>query len=73
MSGSQMSFKDRLSQGIGNVSKFIVSNSPISTEVWDVSYPLNVKEQLTVNNGLNKEFIVNTDSLKELLLITPHS
>jgi len=67
MSGSQMSFKDRLSQGIGNVSKFIVSNSPISTEVWDVSYPLNVKEQLTVNNGLNKEFIVNTDSLKEFI------
>ncbi|OFX29275.1 MAG: hypothetical protein A2X08_13580 [Bacteroidetes bacterium GWA2_32_17] len=67
MSGSQMLFRDMTSQGIGNISKFIVLNSPISTEVWDVSYPLNIKEQLTVTNGINKEFIVNTDSLKEFI------
>ncbi|PKP21384.1 MAG: hypothetical protein CVU05_06875, partial [Bacteroidetes bacterium HGW-Bacteroidetes-21] len=67
MSGNQMSFRDRLSLGTGNISKFILTNPPTETVIWDVSDPLNVKKQATVTASNSLEFITNTDTLKEFI------
>lgn len=68
MYGNQMSFRDRLSKGIGNITKFTLSNPPAGTEIWDITNPLNVKKQATVAAANNLEFVTNTDTLKDFFV-----
>jgi hypothetical protein len=65
--GSQFSFRDHLSVGIGNVSKFTVSNCNNSTVFWEVTDRFSPKIiQGVLSNG-NFEFTVETDSLREFV------
>lgn len=65
MAGNQMSFRDSLSAGTGNISKFILANAPANVKIWDVTDPTNALEQVTTPNGNSQEFILPTDTLKE--------
>ncbi len=66
-SGSQFSFRDKNSVGAGNISEFRISNTTNNYIVWDVTDPMNVMEQQTVNSGGTASFSVNTDQLREFV------
>ena len=69
MSGNQMQFRDSKSIGIGNVSEFIIANSNSSVFVWDITDPLNVKNQLGNNEQTNFKFKIKTDSLRQFVAV----
>jgi len=66
-SGSQMLFRNISSVGAGNISEFNISNTPSSLQIWEVTDPLNVKEQLYTTNGNNGVFRIATDSLRQFI------
>ena len=67
MNGSQMNFRDANSVGVGNISKYNLSNSSANTLVWEVTDPLNVKLQSGILNGSVFEFMLASDSLREFI------
>ena len=66
-SGNQLSFRDKNSIGIGNVSDFILSNATSNIKVWDVTYPHDAKSQEFIINGNNLSFRLHTDTLHEFI------
>jgi len=66
-SGDQLSFRDKNSIGIGNVSDFILSNATSNIKVWDVTYPHDAKSQEFIINGNNLSFRLHTDTLHEFI------
>lgn len=67
MVGNQMQFRDVSSVGSGKVSEFILSNVFSNTAIWDITNPVNVKQQQTKFLGNQLSFIVSTDSLREYI------
>lgn len=67
MSGDQLFFRDLQSVGAGNVSTFNLGNALSVDQIWDLSDPLNPKEQLFNLSGSNITFNVQTDSLKDFV------
>ncbi len=69
MFGSQVNFRDIQSVGAGNISEFTISNVPDSINIWEVTEPLNVKEQMPSGPVSVDElsFVLNTDSLREFI------
>ena len=65
--GDQLSFRNAMSIGAGNISQFNVGNATSSVKIWDVSNPLNVKSIITSFNGSNLMFKAATDTLKEFI------
>jgi hypothetical protein len=64
---NQFAFRDHLSVGAGNVSKFVISNCPSSTVVWEVTNRFSPKFiQGDLSSG-NFEFKLETDSLREFV------
>ncbi len=67
MHGDQLFFRDLQSVGVGNVSTFSMGSATGVSNVWDISDPLNVKEQQYVLSGTNASFSIATDSLKNFV------
>ena len=65
--GSQISFRDTRSVGLGNIADFRISNTGNGYSVWDVTNPLNVIQQGTTVNGGVTSFGVSTDQLHEFI------
>jgi len=62
----QILFRDTKSVGVGNVAKYILqSNTPV--QLWDVTEPTEVKEQLFSTSNNTYEFILPSDTLKQFL------
>ena len=66
-SGNHFSFRDKNTVGPGNISEFRISNTINNYSVWDVTDPLNVVAQETVNAGGITSFAVGTDQLHEFV------
>ena len=65
--GSQFSFRDRLSVGLGNICEFRISGINNNYSVWDVTDPINpVSQELIFSNGVSS-FALATDSLREFI------
>jgi hypothetical protein len=64
MTGNQMSFRNIASAAPGTVSEFLLSGNWNGVQVWDVTDPTNVVNQLKTPAGHIK---INTDSLLEFI------
>ena len=71
MSGSYMSFRNIENISNGSVSKFMLSNSLASTQIWDVTDMQNITSFPIERNLDTTSFVVNTSSLVELLAVNP--
>ena len=69
MTGNQLFFRDLISVGTGNVSQFNISNANDVVKIWDVTDPVNIKEQQFIQ-GTSISFVVPTDTLKEFVALT---
>lgn len=67
MNGSQMLFRDALSVGPGNVSRFTLTNSPADNTVWEVSDPTKPRRIQGVREGTTFSFTLQTDELREFI------
>ena len=67
MTGDQLHFRDILSVGPGNVSKFTLSSAGADVTVWDITHPCAGRKVSTTLNGNDLEFVVPTDSLREFI------
>ena len=66
-SSPQMTFRSYASVGSGNISQFTLSNVSSNVSLWDVTDPLNVKNQLYSLNNNNAVYSISTDSLKQFI------
>jgi peptidase C25-like protein len=66
MTGDQLFFRDAQSVGVGNVSQFNLSNASNISKIWDVTDPLNVKEQFFTLGSL-ASFSCSTSELKHFV------
>ncbi len=69
MTGNQLFFRDLISVGTGNVSQFNISNASNIVKIWDITNPLNIKEQ-QFTQGSSISFVSPTDTLKEFVALT---
>ena len=67
LEGSQMSFRNPESFTSDRVSNFILNGANASTNIWNVTDPLNVKRVNGELNGTVLSFILPTDSLLEFV------
>ena len=67
LSGSQLQFRSVASIGAGNISEFTVANAGGNSQIWEVTNPVNVKQQMFTNSGNTAVFRVATDSLREFI------
>lgn len=67
LSGSQLLFRDKESQGVGNTTLFRISNVTDETVVWDVTNQTAASRITSTRNGSNLEFKVSTTELKEFV------
>ncbi len=67
LSGSQLIFRSISSAGIGNISEYTVANMTSNCKIWEVTNPLNIKEQSFTSTGNDAVFRVATDSLREFI------
>ena len=65
--GTQMPFRDPYSAGIGNVSEFRVSNAGNNVTLWNVTDPLNIRKVIATQNGQEKVFRLEHDSIMEFI------
>lgn len=65
MSGSQMIFRDAASVGSGNIAEFSLSNSSAAVTIWDVTDPVNVRQQMAALLGSNHIFKASAETLHE--------
>jgi hypothetical protein len=66
-SGNQLFYRDLQSVGIGNVSTFSIGNSASVYKVWEITNPLDIKEQVFVLSGNSLTYNVSTDSLRSFV------
>jgi hypothetical protein len=68
----QFNYRDkRLVSGTGTYAKYILTNSNVNAPfIWDVTNPLDVKNQLFSVNGNQFEYIASADSLREYCVFT---
>lgn len=67
MYNSQMEFRNAACTGQGNISEFTVAGITSSNLVWDVTDPVNVRNQEGTFNGNSFVFRIPTDSLREFI------
>ena len=71
MWGSQMGFRSSASLGSGNITEYTLGGiTSASTLIWDVTDPINVREQQTTLNGTNLIFRLPSDTLREFFAFT---
>jgi hypothetical protein len=72
MTGEQMTFRDALSLGMGNIAQYNVSSSsPI--QIWDITDLYNVKSQTFIKNGTSYQFIQPASTLRQFVAFTGKS
>ena len=64
---SQFEFRDTRSVGPGNIAEFQILNTNASTEVWDITDPVNVSARTTQVSGNNLSFVANANDLREYI------
>jgi hypothetical protein len=64
---NQLSFRDWNSVGAGNSGEFIIANATPSTQVWEVTNPLEPTRLATTMNGANLHFVNRCDILREYI------
>jgi Peptidase family C25 len=70
MSGNQLFYRDVNSVGVGNISEFTITNASEIKKVWNISDPLNIKEQsFSLSNGTLK-YVIPTDILNSFIALT---
>ena len=65
--GSQMLFRDISNVGDGNVTEYVISQSPLQFKVWDVTNPIEPLEVLIDGTGETIRFSLDTDKIRELI------
>jgi hypothetical protein len=67
--GSSLFFRDKSSTGIGNYTKFSVTEVPSTGfQIWDITIPWNVLKQDNAYNAGTSSFTVATDTLKQFVM-----
>jgi hypothetical protein len=66
-SGSQMIFRDTTSVGPGNISEYTISNASSNIRIWDITDPVDVKDQQYSLGSNNVQFRIATDTLREFV------
>ncbi len=67
MAGNEMNFRDMASVNSGNVSQYLISNAIPTQQVWDVTDPVNVKNQQGNFSSGTFDFTLPSDSLREFI------
>jgi hypothetical protein len=70
MYGNQMSFRDLASVGLGNISQFDITSANSIYKIWEITYPLDVSNVIFDDNGTMKNFVFESDSLREFIAFT---
>ncbi len=70
MVGNQLFFRDMNSVGTGNIAEFKISNATDIKKVWDITDPINVKEQAYSFSNNLLTFNTSTSSLKKFVALT---
>jgi hypothetical protein len=65
--GDELSFRDLVSVGIGNIGRFTLSNSNAQVFVWDITQRQQPKIVQTTLSGANLEFTLAVDTIKEFV------
>jgi hypothetical protein len=68
--GDQMFFRNPQVVGSSNVSKYILSGINGTQVIWNVTDPLNVSQQLFLQNGGAADFTTTADHLKEFVIFS---
>ena len=63
--GNNMPFRNIDVIGVGNITKFNISNASNSLVLWDVTEPFDIKKVDYVYNSGAISFVIETDTLKE--------
>ena len=67
-SGNQTSFRDTKSVQIGNIGEYSIGNCTSNLKIWEVTNPLDVKNQLYNNSGSTNSFRSTLDSIREYII-----
>lgn len=67
--GGQMKFRDPETAAAGNLTKFIVEEVGDNVILWDITDPFNPKNIEYLQEGDNIQYVLQTDSLREFVLI----
>ncbi len=73
MNGNAMFFRDAASVGAGKISRFIISGASGSAKIWDITDLYNVKQIEATYNNNSLNFSVETDTLREFVVLNPQS
>ncbi len=65
--GAQIQFRNISCVGPGNISRYAISNISSNCIIWDVTNPVNVKQQQYSVNGDSAIFKLPTDSLRQFI------
>ncbi|MFA4852429.1 MAG: hypothetical protein WC599_07920, partial [Bacteroidales bacterium] len=67
LSNYPLSFRSITSVGLGNISEYTVSNAGSGVKIWEVTNPLDAKEQQFTLSGNNAVFRLSSDTLREFV------
>ncbi len=70
MVGDQLFFRDLQSVGLGNISTFSLNNATNVNRIWEITDPLNIKQQQYSLSGNTITYSVSTDSLRNFVAFT---
>ena len=73
LAGDQMIFRDALSVGLGNVARYQILGVDVNTQIWDVTYPTNIKNLQGNLLGNTFSFNANADTLHRYIAFTGNS
>lgn len=67
MTGDQLLIRDLRSVGPGNISEFVMEQSPNAHRLWEITDPANVGEVALTVNGQQRSFRLATDTLRQFV------
>lgn len=67
MAGDQMAFRDLRSVGAGRIGEFILNQAAAVTHIWEITDPTDVREVSAPLSGVERSFMLATDSLREFI------
>lgn len=73
MTGVEMSFRDKNTIGLDNVSRFNLTNAGSITDIWDVTDPTTARRIQYTKTGATATFTLATPVLKEFIAFTSGS
>jgi hypothetical protein len=70
MYGNQMDFRDVSTVGSGNITQFNLSSATSVYKIWEITDPINVNNSVFNDNSTTKNFIFESDSLRDFISFT---